>query len=65
MEVQQAEAAGWRVRDHFALPEEAWEAYYGPLAERIEELEQGGAFVQLAGGHGPCILGAPAGPERC
>jgi len=31
----QAETLGWRVVGAFALPEEAWTAYYGPLESRL------------------------------
>ncbi|GHA45747.1 MerR family transcriptional regulator [Photobacterium aphoticum] len=35
----QAEAAGYRVIDHFALSDDAWLAYYGPFEARLEALQ--------------------------
>jgi SAM-dependent methyltransferase len=37
--IEQAEVAGYQVLDSFALSEEAWQAYYVPLQERIETLK--------------------------
>ena len=37
--IKQAEVAGYQVLDNFALSEEAWQAYYVPLQERIETLK--------------------------
>jgi cyclopropane fatty-acyl-phospholipid synthase-like methyltransferase len=37
--IEQAQAAGYRVLDSFALSEQAWQAYYGPLQRRVEVLK--------------------------
>ena len=37
--VEQMEKAGYRVVEHFPMSEEAWLNYYGPLRERVTELE--------------------------
>jgi DNA-binding transcriptional MerR regulator/predicted SAM-dependent methyltransferase len=37
--IDQMTKAGYRVVEHFALNEEAWMNYYGPLRERVVELE--------------------------
>ncbi|MFV0421692.1 MerR family transcriptional regulator [Oleidesulfovibrio sp.] len=36
---RQAEAAGYQVIDSFAIKEEAWQAYYLPLKERVKAIE--------------------------
>lgn len=40
--VTAAERAGWCVRAVYVLPDSDWDAYYGPLAARIEELRAEG-----------------------
>lgn len=37
--IAQMKKAGYRVVDHFPMSEEAWLNYYGPLGERVAELE--------------------------
>ena len=41
------QAAGWLVQAAHVLPESDWEAYYGPLATRIEELRAEGVAEEL------------------
>jgi len=45
--VRAALAAGWTVHATYLLPEADWAAYYGPLAERIEQLRERGFDPQL------------------
>jgi SAM-dependent methyltransferase len=40
--VRAALAAGWTVAATYLLPDADWDAYYGPLAARIEELRREG-----------------------
>lgn len=37
--VEQMKKAGYRIVKHFPQSEEAWLNYYGPLSERVTELE--------------------------
>ncbi|NOH78626.1 MerR family transcriptional regulator [Vibrio sp. RE86] len=37
--IKQMEKAGYQVVDHFPMSKEAWLNYYGPLGERVTELE--------------------------
>ena len=39
MRIEQMNKAGYQVVDHFPMSEEAWLNYYGPLGERVAELE--------------------------
>lgn len=36
----QVEAAGYRIRDHFILPPQAWWTYYGPIEARVAALRE-------------------------
>ncbi len=38
--IERAGKAGFRVFDKIVLPEGAWEAYYGPLEDRLDELSK-------------------------
>jgi SAM-dependent methyltransferase len=37
----EVEAAGWHCTDGFWLPDAAWDAYYGPLEQRLDALDLG------------------------
>jgi len=39
--------AGWTVRAAYLLPDEDWDAYYGPLGDRIEQLRADGVPAGL------------------
>jgi SAM-dependent methyltransferase len=41
--------AGWRVKASYLLPDDDWEAYYGPLGARIEQLRAEGVPAALLG----------------
>ncbi|WP_110207609.1 SAM-dependent methyltransferase [Nocardioides daejeonensis] len=45
--VEAAQRAGWTVMATYVLPETDWEAYYGPLAARIEALRADGVSDEL------------------
>ncbi|MGV9709387.1 SAM-dependent methyltransferase [Gordonia sp. NPDC003424] len=45
--VAAAQRAGWDVRAVYVLPDSDWDAYYGPLAERVDELRGDGIPVDL------------------
>lgn len=45
--VAAAQAAGWDVRATYVLPESDWDAYYGPLSDRIAALRADGVSDEL------------------
>ena len=45
--VAAATAAGWRVAATYLLPDADWDAYYRPLAARIDELARAGTDPEL------------------
>lgn len=54
--VDAAQRAGWTVVATYLLPDSDWEAYYGPLAARIDELRAEGVADELLASVGEEIV---------
>ena len=44
--IKQAQASGYEVLKHFTLSDEAWQAYFLPLQQRVNELKEAMAGSQ-------------------